>query len=163
MGPAPFLIGLVLLASGSVWLAAAFAGTEKAGGAALLDHAGSLSVESGLAGAGTGFYTVLMPDYAGGGVFVQVLDPGGNVVSEEGVRTRMAVGYFVHDAGGTYTARITNVSGAPLQVEAVLGETGSGGMAPAGALVLAGSVTLIAASYAGLSRYIMAQPDENIP
>lgn len=155
-------VGAALVLVGCVWMGAIFAGGQKAAGHAQLERGASLEAMASLAGSDIGFYRIHMPEFAGDEVFVQILDPGGNVVGEDIIQTRMSVGYFDYGMGGEYAARATNVSQGMVAVELEFGETRSKEMAPAGVLVLVGSVTLVAATYHRIKNYSMAQPDENI-
>ena len=164
MGTVPLLrIGSVLVLAGGIWLAAAFGEGQKVTGGDVLERGGSFEVGLEFAGDGIGFYRIEMPGFDGRQtVFVQVLDPGGNVVGEKMVQTRMSVEYFDYGGDGTYAIRITNVSDGAAGVQAELGDTNSDGMLLPGIVTLAGSLTLIATSYFWLRDYSMAHPDENI-
>ena len=146
-----FRTGLALAAAGSVALAVMFAGAAKSGAAGELGPSGSAEAAVWLGGPSLGYYTVHMPGFAGGTAFVQVYDPRGNVVREEAVRTRLAVGYFDFEESGTYALRVTNVSDGPAAVEAEIGGANSRELVPAGAVLIAGVAAMMASAYRRLA------------
>lgn len=157
-----FRIGLALVIVGIVWISLVFAEAEKTHVISTIKQAGSVEVKMEFSGTGIGFYRVHMPEFAGNEVFVQIRDPGNNVIQEQRVQTRMSVGYFEFGQDGRYSAILTNVSEDPVAVDAEIGETDSQEMMPAGILVLAGSVAMMVMAYLRISSYSTAQPDENI-
>ena len=158
-----FRMGLGLVIAGTVWISLVFAGAERTQAAVHLAQSDALETKLRLAGGGIGYFSVHMPGFSGQtAVFVHVLDPGGNVIREEVLQTRMAVGYFDFEGDGTYTVRAANVSDHAAELRMEAGDTASRGMVPAGILILAGSVTVMFASYVRMRNYSMTQPDENI-
>ena len=158
-----FKIGLILVVSGSVWIAMTFGDGERADGEAVLKQGTSFEIESGFVGNDIGFYRVFMPEFGGKEkVFIQALDPNGNILKEEKIQTRLSVGYFDYEDDGMHKLRVTNISKNSVLIQVELGDTNSEEMTPAGILVLVGSVTLVIMSYFRLKNYSMAQPDENI-
>ena len=157
-----FKIGLILVISGSVWIAVIFQSNDIVHEEVFLKQSTSFEVKSGFAGSDIGFYRVFMPEFDGEEVFVQTLDPNENILEEEKIQTRLSVGYFDYDTNGMHTVKITNISKNSVYIQVELGDTNSKEMTPAGILVLAGSVALMIMSYFKLKNYNMAQPDENI-
>ena len=142
-----FKIGVAFVVGGGLWISVIFAGADSTSHEGVLRPSASFEIRSDFAGGGIGFYTVHMPGFAGERMFVQILDKDRNIVGEEIVGTRMSVGYFDHGERGAYTMRVTNVSAEPAGILAEFGETRSQEMVPAGVLVLAGSVAVMAVSY----------------
>ena len=157
-----FRIGLVLVIIGVVWISLVFAGTEKTHMTSIIKQSGSVEAGMEFFGTGIGFYRVHMPEFAGDEVFVQIRDPGNNVIQEQLVQTRMLVGYFELGEDGRYSAIMTNISEGSVAVEAEIGETDSQDMMPAGILILVGSVSMMVMAYLRISSYSTEQPDENI-
>ncbi|MCA9828521.1 MAG: hypothetical protein KC444_09100 [Nitrosopumilus sp.] len=102
-------ISFVLLIVGMIWISLIFNETEKIHDSVLLKQSNSIEVKSELSGADIGYYKLYMPEFAGEGVFVQILDTGDNVIEEQRIHTKMAVGYFNFNENGVYTVRITNI------------------------------------------------------
>lgn len=157
-----FKIGLILVISGSVWIAVIFQGSDRVHEEVFLKQSTSFEAKSGFTGSGIGFYRVFMPEFEGEEVFIQTLDPNGNILEEKKIQTKLSVGYFDYDTNGMHAIKITNISKNSVYIQVELGDTNSKEMTPAGILILVGSVTLIIMSYFKLKNYNMAQPDENI-
>jgi hypothetical protein len=102
-----------------------------------------------------------MPDFAGTGVFVQILDDNYNVISDGVVETKMSVSYFDFE-GGNYVAKITNLSDGQMNVEVEFGDTNGREMVIPGIITLVGGLMIVFSIYIKLRDYRMAQPDENI-
>ena len=157
-----FKIGLVLVIIGIVWTSLIFVDTEKTFEEVLLKQSTSFELESEFVGSDIGFYKVYMPEFSGEEVFVQILDIRDNVIQEQKIQTKMSVGYFDFNGDGTYTAKITNISKNPIDLQVEFGNTNSQEMIPAGILILVGAITMIVMSYLKIKNHNMAQPDENI-
>ena len=157
-----FRIGLALVIVGIVWISLVFAGAEKTHMTSIIKQSGSVEVGMEFFGTGIGFYRIHMPEFAGNEAFVQIRNPGNNVIQKQLIQTRMSVGYFELSGDGRYSAILTNVSEDPVAVEVEIGETDSQDMMPAGILVLTGSVAMMVMAYFRISSYSTAQPDENI-
>ena len=162
MMASPFKIGLALTIIGMVWISVIFVETEKAHDIVLLKQSNSFELKSKLVGEGIGFYKVYMPEFAGEKIFVQILDTKDNVIQEEGIQTKMSVGYFDFNENGMYTVMITNISKNPVNLQVEFGNTNSQKMIPAGILILVGAVTMIIMGYLKIKNYSIEQPDENI-
>ncbi len=157
-----FKIGLILVVLGSIWIAIIFEDSERTRGETVLKQSTSFEIKSGFTGNDIGFYRVLMPEFDGEVVFIQTLDPNGNILEDERIQTKLSVGYFDYERDGIHTIKITNTSKNSVYVQVELGDTNSKKMVPAGILVLVGSIALIIMSYFKLKNYNIAQPDENI-
>ena len=158
----PFKIGLVLVIVGMIWISVIFVETEKIQGSILLKESNSFELKSEFLGTGIGFYKVFMPKFTGEEVFVQILDPKNNVIQEEGIQTKLSVGYFDFNENGIHTVKITNISKKQIDLQIEFGNTNSQEMTPAGILILVGAITIIVMSYLKIKNYNIEQPDENI-
>ena len=127
----------------------------------LLKSADSKQFKLNFKGNDIGYYKIFMPEFAGSGVFVQILDQNFNVVSDGVVETKMSVGYFDYQEG-QYLAKITNISDQNMNLELEFGETNSQQMIIPGFITLVGGVLVVVATFFKLRDYRMAQPDENI-
>jgi len=162
MGYSLFQIGLAITVIGIGSCAYVFTEGQKATEQFGLEPAQTKSAGQHLMGADTGFFRVYSPNFSGEAVFVQVLDPDGNIIADKKIETRMAINYFEIGQDGIFTVKATNLSGDPAYFEIEYGQTGAGQLRYPGTAILAGVVIMVMASYRRLKDYSMAQPDENI-
>ena len=155
-------MGLILVVSGSIWIAIIFENNERVQDEVVLKQSTSFEIKSSFSGSDIGFYKVFMPEFDGEAIFIQMLDPNDSILEEKKIQTKLSVGYFDYDANGIHTVKITNISKNSIYIQVELGDTNSKEMIPAGILILVGSITLIIMSYFKIKNYNMAQPDENI-
>jgi len=158
----PFKISLVLVIVGMIWTSLIFNETEKAYDSILLKQSNSIEVKTELLGADIGYYKLYMPEFAREYVFVQILDDDDNVIKEQKINTKMAVGYFDFNENGTYTIKITNIAKNSIDLQVEFGNTNSQKMIPAGIMLLLGALGMMTTSYMKIKNYNIAQPEENI-
>lgn len=147
---------------GMIWISFVFLQGDRISEEIVLKSANSHDLEMNFEGRGVGYYKIFMTEFAGDQVFVQILDKNLNVISEESVQTKMAVGYFDFEKSGTYTAKITNPTENEINLEIELGDANSETMIPPGGMILVGAVMIIFSSYMRLKNYNIEQPDKNI-
>ena len=147
---------------GMIWISFVFLQGDKIYEEIVLKSTNSYDIELNFEGKGIGYYKVFMPEFAGNQVFIQILDNNLNVISEEGVQTKMSVGYFDFEKSGIYTAKITNPSENQINLEIELGDASSDSMISPGVMILVGAVMIIVSSYMKLKNYRIEQPDKNI-
>ncbi len=157
-----FKIGIGLTVLGMIWLSVVFEDGERISEKFSLKSSESAELELYFEGKDIGYYKIFMPEFSGKGVFVQILDQHRNVVSDGIVETKMAVGYFDFEQGGTYFAKITNLSNRMMNLEVEFGDTNGREMIIPGIVTLAGGLMLVIALYIKLRDYRIEQPDENI-
>jgi hypothetical protein len=121
----------------------------------------SAEIETYFEGNDMGYYKIFISDFAGEGVFVQILDQNHNVISDGIVETKMSVSYFNFE-GGSYVAKITNLADKNMILEVEFGDTNGREMIIPGIITLAGGLMIVIASYIKLRDYRIEQPDENI-
>ena len=146
---------------GMFWLGVVFNEGDRVSESFSLKPSGSAEIEMEFAGQDIGYYRIFMPDFTGTGVFVQILDDNYNVISDGIVETKMAVSYFDF-GGGTYIAKISNLSDESMNLEIEFGDTNGREMVIPGIITLVGGLITVFAIYIKLRDYRMAQPDENI-
>ncbi len=156
-----FKVGIALTILGMVWLAVIFDEADKISDSFSLKSSDSADIEMNFEGKDIGYYKIYLPEFSGEEVFVQILDQNQNIISDEIVETKMSVGYFNFE-GGTYVAKITNLSNDQINLEVEFGDTNSLEMIIPGIVTLAGGLMIIIASYIKLRDYRIEQPDENI-
>lgn len=157
-----FKIGLILTVIGIVWIGVVFLQAEKNFEIFRLKDSQSLVSNMDLVGAGIGFYKTMMPDFAGESIFLQILDPNGNVIADKQIETKMAVNYFDFLNSGTYTLKATNLSDHEIIIEIEFGNTNSSEIRYPGIILFIGIILIIISAFMKLKNYKIAQPDENI-
>ena len=144
------------------WLSVVFYKGDRISENFSLKSSDSAEIELYFEGKDIGYYKIFMPEFAGEGVFVQILDKNHNVISDGIVETKMAVGYFDFEQEGAYIAKITNLSDDQMNLEVEFGDTNGREMIMPGIVTLAGGLMIVIALYFKLRDYRIEQPDENI-
>ncbi len=161
MKPSLFKIGLIITIVGIIWASIIFSETQKTFQEFTLDTNHSREIGLEFAGLGIGYYKIFIPEFSGDGVFVQILDPKNNVISEKMIETKMSVNYFDFNQG-KHTVKISNLSNEKISLEIEFGNTDSENMTYPAITVLGGIVILLGSVYIKMKNYKIAQPDENI-
>ncbi len=156
-----FKVGIGFTILGMVWLSVVFDEGDRVSESFSLKSSESTEIEMNFEGKDIGYYKIFMPEFSGEGVFVQILDQNQNVISDEIVETKMSVGYFDFE-GGTYVAKITNLSNDQINLEVEFGDTNGREMIMPGIVTLAGGLMIVISFYIKLRDYRIEQPDENI-
>jgi len=144
-----------------IWISLVFLQGARISEEIVLKSSNSYDVELNFNGKGIGYYKVFMPEFARDKVFVQILDKNQNIISEENIHTKMAVGYFNFESG-TYSIKIANPTENQINLQVEFGDANSENMIPPGVMILVGAVMIITSSYMKLKNYSIEQPDENI-
>jgi hypothetical protein len=144
-----------------VWLSVVFYQGDKISEKFSIKSSESAEIEMYFEGKDIGFYKIFMPEFAGEGVFVQILDKNQNIISDGIVETKMSVGYFDFEEG-MHVAKITNLSNNQMNLEVEFGDTNGSDMVLPGIVTLVGGLLIIITSFIKLRDYRIEQPDENI-
>ena len=147
---------------GIIWISVLFVEAEKTQDSILLKQSSFFELKSEFVGTDIGYYKILIPEFSGDEIFVQILDPKKNVIQEEKIQTKMSVGYFDFSKNGMHTIKITNISKNQIDLQVEFGNTNSQEMIPAGIMIVIGAVMIIVISYMKIRNYKIEQPDENI-
>jgi len=145
-----------------IWISVEFLEGEKSIEQFTLEPFDSHSLNLDFKGEGIGYYKIFMPEYLGYEIFVQILDNGKNIISEQTVHTKMSVGYFEFEKSGEYSIKISNIYKEGINFQVEFGETNSQEMVLPGIMVLVGAIMIIVTSFLKLKNYKIEQPDENI-
>ena len=159
MRPSLLKTGVILLLIGAVWTGLVMDHAHLRQDIAL-DAAQTDTARIYLDG-GIGFYRVNLPEPRDS-VFVQVLDPRGNVISDKKLGTLISVNYFDVSKEGTHTLKVTNLAENPISVGIHAGQLNPANLAYPGAALVIGAMLVVAAVYVRLQNYAMAQPEEKI-
>lgn len=147
---------------GIIWISVLFVEAEKTQDSILLKQSSFFELKSKFVGTDIGYYKILIPEFSGDEIFVQILDPKNNIIQEEKIQTKMSVGYFDFSKNGMHTIKITNISKNQIDLQVEFGNTNSQEMIPAGIMIVIGAVMIIVISYMKIKNYKIEQPDENI-
>jgi len=157
-----FKLGLILSIIGAVWIGVVFLEAEKVFESYDLNPSQTIILDVQLQDAGIGFYRILIPDFAGDTLFVQILDPNGNILADKRIETKMAVNYFDFEYDGKYVLKATNLSEDLKIVEIEFGDTNSTEMKIPGISLGIGLMLIIISTFRKLQNYRTAQPEEKI-
>ena len=157
-----FKIGITLVVIASIWIWVLFSGSEKVSLSTELNAKEITTIDLYLTKNGLGYYTITIPEYAKHVLFVQILDPYGNVIADKKITTKMSVDYFRFLDTGKYTMEITNFSEEPVLIEASLGDTTTSQLLIPAIIAFFGAVIVVYSGYRKLSNQSTAQPEENI-
>ncbi len=156
-----FKISITLVVIASIWIWVLFSGSEKVSLSTELNAKEITTVDLYLTKSGLGYYTITIPEYAKHVLFVQILDPHGNVIADKKIETKMSIDYFKFLDTGKYTMEITNFSEEPVSIEASLGDTTISQLMIPAIIVFFGAVIVVYSGYRKLSDQSTAQPEEN--
>jgi hypothetical protein len=157
-----FKIGITLVVIASIWIWILFSGSEKVLSDTELNVKEITVIDLYLTKNGLGYYTITIPEYARHVLFVQILDPNGNVIADKKIETKMSVNYFRFSDTGKYTMEITNLSEEPVLVEVNFGDTVASQLLLPAIIIFFGTTVIIYSGYRKLKNQSTAQPEENI-
>ena len=157
-----FWIGLCIVVIGIGTSGYFFLDAKKTNESITLDITQTKMAQKHLLAQDIGFYKVYTPNFKGDAVFIQILDPSGNIIADKKIKTKMAINYFDVNQNGLYTAKATNLSQNTINFEIEFGQTNSQQIFYPGMVIVIGMSLVIVATYRKLKNYSIAQPDENI-
>ncbi|MGI0009890.1 MAG: hypothetical protein ACREAE_00645 [Nitrosopumilaceae archaeon] len=157
-----FKIGITLVVIASIWIWVLFSGSEKVSLSTELSVKEITTIDLYLTKSGPGYYTITIPEYAKHVLFVQILDPHGNVIADKKIETKMSVNYFRFSDMGKYTMEITNFSEEPVSIEVSLGDTTASQLLIPAIITFFGASVIVYSGYRKLKNQSTAQPEENI-
>ncbi len=155
-------IGIILCVIGMIWISVVFLEGNRVTEEFTIEPSNSHSMKVNLTGEDIGYYKIFMPEFSSNELFIQVLDTNRNIISEQGIHTKMSVGYFDFKKNGEHSINILNISETAINLQVEFGNTNSQNMIPSGIVILVGTVLIIIAAYVRLQNYKIEQPDENI-
>ncbi|MBI5377382.1 MAG: hypothetical protein HZA82_02005 [Thaumarchaeota archaeon] len=157
-----FKVGITLVVIASIWIWVLFSSGEKASLSTELNVKETATIDLYLEKNGLGFYTITIPEYVKHVLFVQILDPHGNVIADKKISTKMSVNYFRFSDTGKYTMEITNFSEEPVSIKVNLGDAIVYQLTIPAIIAFIGAAIIVYSGYRKLSNQSTAQPEENI-
>lgn len=159
---ASFKVGITLVVIASIWISILFSSEEKTSLNTELNVKETSTIELFLEKNGLGFYTIMIPEYSKHVLFVQILDPHGNIIADKKISTKLSVNYFKFSDTGKYTMEITNFSEKPASIEVNLGDVMVNQLIIPAIITFIGAAIIVNTGYRRLSNQSTAQPEENI-
>ena len=144
----------------TVWIGFALVNSHGITKDFALNVAQTGSVEINLSGE-LAFYKVSLPELEDT-VFVQILDPNGNIISDKKLETKQAINYFDIKQNGLYLLKITNITERSLPIQIQIGQINADEFSYPGIILIIGVLLMVVSGYIKLKNYKIAQPDENI-
>lgn len=139
-----------------------FSGSEKVSVRTELNAKETTTIELYLEKNGLGYYAITVPNYSKHILFVQILDPHSNIITDKKIETKMSVNYFRFSDTGKYTMEITNLSEIPVSIEVNLGDTTVSQLLIPTIIAFFGATLMVYSGYRKLKNQSTAQPEENI-
>ena len=147
---------------GAVWIGLVFWESEKIYQSFDLNPSQTISLDLKLEESGFAYYKIAISDFDKDELFVQILDPNENIISDKRIQTRMSVNYFDLEYTGKYILKATNLSEDSKIVKIEFGNTSSNDMRIPGIVIVTGLLLMIISTFRRLQNYKTAQPEENI-
>jgi len=157
-----FKIGITLVVIASIWIWVLFSSSEKVSLSTELNEKEITTIDLYLTKSGLGYYIITIPEYAKHVLFVQTLDPYGNVIADKKIETKMSVNYFRFSDTGKYMMEITNFSEEPASIEVNFGNTVASQLLIPAIITFFGAAMIVYSGYKKLKNQSTAQPEENI-
>jgi hypothetical protein len=158
----PFRIGLVLGIIGVIAIIIIFDSNQRVTSDMILEREETANVNLDLRNNGIGYYKIMISDFDGQMIFVQITDRIGNVISDKKIQTKMSVNYFDFPSGGKYSLKITNISEKSVNLQVEFGNTDVLTLRIPAIILGIGIILILFSVYKRLRNYSTAQPDENI-
>jgi hypothetical protein len=111
-----------------------------------------------LQGKGIAFYEINIKNYQQNPLFVQILEPNGNIIAEQKIHTILSENYFNFNSNGNYVIRVTNISEQNIEFSITYGDTKLEELLVPEIVIFIGSTILIYAIFRKMKHYSIAQP-----
>ena len=140
-----FKISIALIVIGTIWIGFITVNSHNMTENFTLNVAQTGAVEINLS-EDMGFYKVAIPEL-GDSVFVQILDPNENIISDKKLETKLAINYFDINQNGIYTLKITNIADNYFPIQIQMGQINTEELQYPGIVVISGILLLIIYSF----------------
>ena len=155
---ASFKNGIIITTIGIVWMWLIFSQGNYESDLIILDPQKSTTFEISLYEQGIAFYEIHIHNYKQTPLFVQILDPSGNIIAEQKIHTILSENFFDFSEDGNYLIRITNISEKSLEFIIKYGDTNYKELIFPVLIAFGGSLLLIYGVYRKILNYSMAHP-----
>jgi len=153
-----FKNGIIIILIGVVWMWLIFSDGINESELISINPQKSETFDLPLTGQGIAFYEINIKNYQQNPLFVQVLDPKGNIIAEQKIHTILSENYFDFSNKGDYVIRITNFSEKNIDFSIRYGDTKLEELLIPEIITFVGSTILVFAIFRRMKNYSIAQP-----
>lgn len=153
-----FKNGVIIIFIGVLWMSLIFSNGIYESDLISINPQNSKTFHISLAGEGIAFYEISIKNYQQNPLFVQILEPKGNIIAEQKIHTIMSENYFDFSNNGNYVIRITNISDQDTDFTIRYGDTKLEELLIPEITTFIGSSILIYAIFRRMKYYSIAQP-----
>ena len=153
-----FKNGIIIVSIGVIWMWLIFSDGIHESELISINSQRSKTFDIALTGQGIAFYEINIKNYQQNPLFVQVLDPKGNIIAEQKVHTILSENYFDFSNKGNYIIRITNFSEKNIEFSIRYGDTKLEQLLIPEIVTFVGSTIMVFAIFRKMKYYSTAQP-----
>lgn len=118
----------------------------------------SKTFDISLLGQGIAFYEIHIKNYQQNPLFVQILEPKGNIIAEQKIHTILSENFFNFNSNGNYVIRVTNISEQNTEFSISYGDTKLEELLIPEIITFVGSSLLVYTIFLRMKNYSIAQP-----
>ena len=155
-----FKSGIIIISIGIVWMWLIFSDGINESELISINSQKSKTFDLPLTGQGIAFYEIHIKNYQQNPLFVQILDPKGNIIAEQKIHTILSENYFDFSNKGNYVIRISNFSEENIEFSLRYGDTKLEELLIHEIVTFVGSSILICAIFLRMMHYSIAQPKD---
>jgi hypothetical protein len=153
-----FKSGIIIISIGIVWMWLIFSDGINESELISINSQKSKTFDLPLTGQGIAFYEIHIKNYQQNPLFVQILDPKGNIIAEQKIHTILSENYFDFSNKGNYIIRITNFSEKNIDFSIRYGDTKLEELLIPEIITFVGSTIMVFAIFRRMKYYSIAQP-----
>jgi len=153
-----FKNGVIIIFIGVVWMSIIFSDGVQESDLISINPQNSKTFNISLSGQGIAFYEIHIKNYQQNPLFVQILEPKGNIIAEQKIHTILSENYFNFNSNGNYNIRVTNISEQNIEFSIRYGDTKLEELLIPEIITFVGSSILIYAIFLRMNNYSIAQP-----
>ena len=153
-----FKSGIIIISIGIVWMWLIFSDGINESELISINSQKSKTFDLPLTGQGIAFYEIHIKNYQQNPLFVQILDPKGNIIAEQKIHTILSENYFDFSNKGNYIIRITNFSEKNIEFSIRYGDTKLEQLLIPEVVTFVGSTIMVFAIFRRMKYYSIAQP-----
>lgn len=153
-----FKNGIIIIFIGVLWMSLIFSNGIYESDLISLTPENSKTFHIPLTGEGIAFYEINIKNYQQNPLFVQILEPKGNIIAEQQIHTILSENYFDFSTNGNYVIRVTNISDQNTEFSIRYGDTKLEELLIPEIITFIGSSILIYAIFRRMKLYSIAHP-----
>ena len=153
-----FKIGIIITFIGVVWMSLIFSEGIKESDLISINPQNSKTFDISLTSQGIAFYEIHIKNYQQNPLFVQILEPKGNIIAEQKIHTILSENFFNFKSNGNYIIRVTNISEQNTEFSISYGDTKLEKLLIHEIITFVGSSLLVYNIFIIMKNYSIAQP-----